>query len=42
MGTQKQPVFTGRTILTQAVCEVNNFFLYFSGILLYNGDKSKS
>ena len=41
MGAQKKPFFTGRTILTQGGVEVNNFFLYFLGILLYNGCKMK-
>lgn len=41
MGMKNNPFFTGRTILTQRYGEVNNFFLYFLGILLYNGGKRK-
>jgi hypothetical protein len=40
MGAQNKPFYTGRTILTQQGVEVNKFFLYFLGILLYNGRKS--
>ncbi len=29
MAAKNKPFFTGRTILTQGVLEVNNFFRYF-------------
>lgn len=41
MGAQKKPFFTGENILSRRDGEVNNFFLYFSGLFLYNGAKDK-
>ena len=40
-GAQKKPFFTGRIILSQGGYVVNNFFLYFLGILLYNREQKK-
>ena len=41
MGAQKKPFFTGRTILSQTIRFVNNFFLYFFLFLEYNVVKQK-
>ena len=39
-GRKKIALFTGIHIIAQGGWDVNNFFLYFLGILLYNGAKS--